>query len=250
MAHTAADLGEGIKMASLYEILNAQRRERHPTERPNTFARVAESILLGSAAGSDAKARAEEARMKHESDSLERYVKILDIQEKVNKAQAERENLNYVRNAAKAMGLLPQDEGDEMTGRALSAGAMSVPESERKSEVTNVGKMNKMFEDYAPTVTMGKNGMSMSFRKKIKSKPGTMSPTQAASFARDREAMAKQIYNRDHPERQTKDMMDRPIAYNPTSAELQESGAYIAADSLLKNYMGGFDQYVDEHRRR
>lgn len=228
-------------MASLSDLLALQRRERAPGERPNTFARVAEGAIQGAAAGYDAK----KERQKNELDT---YIKILDLQEKVNRIQAERENQVATRNMAKALGLMPHDEGDLMMGRDLAGQTMSKPGFEKPAPATNVGKMEKMFEDFAPSLSMGKDGIRIGLKERYPKEggKGSMSPSQAASFAKSREALARQIYNRDHPERQTKDLMDRPIPYNPTSYELKQSGAYTAADDILRGVMSGFDKYVGD----
>lgn len=226
-------------MISLSDLLASQRRERNPYEKPNTFARVAEGIIQGGAAGY-------EARKERDSQQLDTYIKILDLQEKVNKMQMERENQVATRNMAKALGLIPHDEGDKMMARDLSAGVMSKPAFEKQAPATNVGKMEKMFEDFAPSITMGKDGMRIGMRKRYAKEKSGMTPSQAANVASARERLAKSIYNRDHPERQSKDMMDRPIPYNPTSFELQKSGAIKAADALLGGRINGFDTYVGD----
>lgn len=226
-------------MASLSDLLALQRRERAPNERPNTFAKVAEGVIQGAAAGYDAK----KERQKNELDT---YIKILDLQEKVNRIQAERENQVATRNMAKALGLMPHDEGDLMMGRDLAGQTMTKPAFEKPSPSTNVGKMEKMFEDFAPSLSMGKDGMRISLKKRYADEKSGMTPSQVANVGRARMALAVKIYNSDHPERQTKDLMDRPIPYNPTSYELKQSGAYTAADDILKAQISGFDKYVGD----
>ena len=228
-------------MASLSDLLALQRRERTPNERPNTFARVAEGAIQGAAAGYDAK----KEKQKNELDT---YIKILDLQEKVNRIQAERENQVATRNMAKALGLMPHDEGDLMMGRDLAGQTMTKPAFEKPSPATNVGKMEKMFEDFAPSLSMGKDGMRIGLRKRYPTAGGngSMTPSQIANVSKSRLALAVKIYNSDHPERQTKDLMDRPIPYNPTSYELQKSGALKAADSILSGNIFGYDKYVED----
>ena len=228
-------------MASLSDLLALQRRERAPNERPNTFARVAEGVIQGAAAGNDAK----KERQKNELDT---YIKILDLQEKVNRIQAERENQVATRNMAKAIGLMPHDEGDLMMGRDLAGQTMSKAVFEKTAPATNVGKMEKMFEDFAPSLSMGKDGMRISLKKRYPNdgRKGSMTPSQIANIGKARMDLAVKIYNRDHPERQTKDLMDRPIPYNPTSYELKKSGAFDAADSILSGSMFGYDKYINE----
>lgn len=225
-------------MASLTELLALAQRQRGPQERPNTPARVAEGFLMGVGSGID-------NRREQQKGQLDAYIKMIDLQDKLGKLQAQRENQIQVRNMAKAMGLIPPDPEESMMARGLASGAMSKPAFETPSEVTNSGKMGKFLDDYAPSMSMGSDGVKLNFRKRYKSDKVT-SLSQSANIAKAREAMAKNIYNRDHPERQTRDLMDRPIPYNPTSMELQQSGALKAADDLLKNYMGGFDSYVGD----
>lgn len=225
-------------MASLTELLALAQRQRGQQERPNTPARVAEGFLMGFGGGID-------NRREQQKGQLDAYVKMIYLQEKLGKLYAQRENQIQVKNMAKALGLIPPDPEESMAARGLASGVVTKPAFETPSEVTNVGKMGKFLDDYAPSMNMGKDGMSMTFRKRYK-KDGGASLSQSANIAKAREAMAKNIYNRDHPERQTRDMMDRPIPYNPTSMELQQSGALKAADDLLKNYIGGFDSYVGD----
>lgn len=226
-------------MSTLTELLALAQRQRGKQERPNTPARVAEGFLMGFGGGID-------NRREQQKGQLDAYVKMIDLQEKLGKLHAQRENQIQVKNMAKALGLIPPDPEESMAARSLASGVMTKPAFETPSEVTNVGKMGKMFEDFAPSITMGKDGVRISMRKRYAKEKGGMTASQAANVAEKREELAKKIYNRDHPERQSKDMMDRPIPYNPTSLELQKSGAIKAADALLRGRIHGFDTYVGD----
>lgn len=232
-------------MASLVELLAMQRHQRNANEKPNTTARVGEGIMMGFANGMENLQAQKKLDMESRKNQLDAYVKLLDIQEKMQKAAQEKENSTMTMNMMKSLGLLPQDPQDKAAAQSLSNDALQTPDSMQPRAATNTGKMGKIFDEFAPSISMGKDGARINLRKRYPQQKSA-SMAQAANVAKAREALAKNIYNRDHPEKQAKDLMDRPVAYNPSSFELQKSGSYMAADKLLKDMMPGFNDYVDE----
>lgn len=124
-------------MASLSELVNAAQVTQQ-AQNQNPLAKVAESALSGGFTGMA-------LRRQDQKDSMDRYVKLLDVQEKLAKIDTERLNQRITSNVAKSVGVLPMDSGEAMNARAVASDAM-IPADDVPVVNTQQGKLARLMK--------------------------------------------------------------------------------------------------------
>lgn len=100
-------------MASLSELVAAAQATRQAQDTGSPLANSLQSGLTGAFAGM-------QARRQMINDQLDRYVKLLDIQQKTAEIAKARQDMQISGNMAKATGALPMDPAEAMTARGVA----------------------------------------------------------------------------------------------------------------------------------
>jgi hypothetical protein len=143
-------------MASLSELMQAAAVTQD--QQKNPFVRALEFIP-------EAVGKYKENQRQRQRDQLDSYLKLMDIQDKMENLRQTKIQNTIQENLAKKAGLLPMDEIDSHAAREGAMGA--VGDNPGQTVNTTAGKLGKLWDDFEPgQITYGKNGLSMSFYKK------------------------------------------------------------------------------------
>jgi len=99
-------------MASLGEMVHAAQVTQEAKNRSNPLARMTERAMAGGFAGL-------EERRQEEAGRMDRWMKLLDVQEKMAEIEQLRTEQRIAANTAKAMGILPAGGGEAMNTRSV-----------------------------------------------------------------------------------------------------------------------------------
>ena len=170
-------------MASLSELIDYAKTIQQQGMEGSTGGRIAK--LLGAGIGGyaqgEAKAKADvTARLDH-------MVKIIDIQDKLAKIEAEQQSKEITGNFAKALGLLPLTDAEKNTARSAAFDSIGADKAAATADNTTQGKIAAMFNlknltdnyDAVPGFS-SKGGLSISFKQKPKGGGATALNQQAA----------------------------------------------------------------------
>jgi hypothetical protein len=164
-------------MASLQELL---AYAEHQDRVHNPGIGIVENAISGFSKG-----QAQGAAMK--KYALDRSLKLLEIKEKMQKMEQDQANFELTKGFAKAAGLLPLDENEEKAAR-VTAGANLGDGKDPQMTNTPKGKLTKLWKMADPESTeiypsLGKNGLSFTWKRKPAGAGGNKTLTRAQNIA-------------------------------------------------------------------